>query len=501
MMDNKSYCLGKRHVVTIFGFLLCTLLNANRLVISVAIVAMVKHPHTNESDNSNANELSCPLPLKSFNTTITSEIIGEMDWDSKQQGYVLGASFLGFLLTQVIGGKIADTIGAKSPLVVSNIVTGACTFISPFAARWNIYAILIVQFVRGLSQGFLSPAVFRLMSNWYPKSERGFLSSLVVTGYAFGMVLGGIVTGWICDVPYLGWPSAFYFWGALNAGIGISLHFLLYEYPQNHPSITEAEMKCIIDGQESNMSEKRHPTPWREIFTSVPCYACFYGLFGYFWSMFYFISVHPMYMGTVLHFPMTQNGTVSCLPVLLNSLSGLAAGILSNWLIEKKYIGINKLRKICNSIGSFGFSLSMLGVILAGCDITINILCFSISLFATGIALSAIVTNSMDLSPVFSGSLTGVANTIGSTSTAIIPLMTGYLTTDRTLSEWHSVFWISIAVVGSSGIVFMIFGSAEVQSWNFPEAENPRKFLTGEETQKDVEFSTDAHKNINLAQT
>ncbi|GFU27607.1 hypothetical protein NPIL_55621 [Nephila pilipes] len=486
--DNASYCLGKRHVVTIFGFLLCSLLNANRLVISVAIVAMVKHRHTNETAHRNTSELSCPKPSTSSNATIKSEFLGEIEWDSIQQGYVLGAGFLGFLLTQVLGGKVADTIGAKSPLVVTNIIAGAFTFISPFAARWNIYAVFITQFIRGLSQGFLSPAIYRLMSNWYPKCERGLLSTIVVTGNAFGMVIGGIVTGWMCDVPYLGWPSAFYFWGAVNSGLGILLYFLLYEYPKNHPSITEVELKYITDGQESNMSEKRPPTPWRKIFTSVPCYACFYGLFGYFWSMCYFVSVHPTYMGTILHFPMTQNGTASSLPILLNTLSGLAASFVSNWLTKKNYIGINKLRKGCTSIGAFGFSLSMLGVILAGCDTTINILCFSMSLFATGIALSGIVITSMDMSPVFSGSLTGLASTIASTSTAILPLMTGFLTTNGTLSEWHLVFWISIAVVGSSGIVFMIFGSAEVQSWNFPEAEYSIKIPTDEEELEDVEL-------------
>ncbi|GFT19555.1 hypothetical protein NPIL_148321 [Nephila pilipes] len=53
--------MGRRHVVTILGFIICCLTNANRLVIGVAIVAMVKHDRLNETLHRNVSELSCPL--------------------------------------------------------------------------------------------------------------------------------------------------------------------------------------------------------------------------------------------------------------------------------------------------------------------------------------------------------------------------------------------------------------------------------------------------------
>ncbi|GFU13535.1 hypothetical protein NPIL_435341 [Nephila pilipes] len=41
----------------------------------------------------------------------------------------------------------------------------------------------------------------------------------------------------------------------------------------------------------------------------------------------------------------------------------------------------------------------------------------------------------------------------------------------QTLEQWNKVFFISIGVVMSSGIIFLFFGSAEVQSWNFPHSD------------------------------
>lgn len=486
-MGNTRYCIGKRHVITILGFTLCALQSANRLVIGVAIVAMVKHRPANETILRNTSLLSCPLPETTSNSTLRSEFQGEMDWDTKQQGYVLSVGFFGFILTLAIGGKAADTLGAKSSLVVSNIIIGACTFVSPFAAWWNIYALLVVQFMRGLTQGFFTPAVYRLMSDWYPRNERGFLSTLVLCGYSFGVVIAGIVTGWLCDVPQLGWPSAFYFWGVCTSGIGALLYFILYEIPQNHPTITQTELKYITDGQDNKMSEKRPATPWKKIFTSVQSYAYFYGFFGYYWAVSYFMSVHPTFVGTILHFSMTENGVVSCLPVLMTGISGLIASLMSNWLSKRDYIGVDKLRKTFTSVGAFGFSICIIGIILAGCDTVVNILCFTLAAFIIGISLSGVAIASIDMSPVFAGSLTGVGTTIASTSTFIIPIITGYLTTNETLGEWHSVFWISFAIVISSGIIFIIFGSAEVQAWNFTEGKALTNYTTDEQNRNGID--------------
>ncbi|GFY78457.1 inorganic phosphate cotransporter [Trichonephila inaurata madagascariensis] len=75
------------------------------------------------------------------------------------------------------------------------------------------------------------------------------------------------------------------------------------------------------------MSENRPAVPWKKILTSVPCYAYYYGLFGHYWSIAYYLSVHPTFMGTILHFSMTENGATSCLPVAMKSVGGVIASL------------------------------------------------------------------------------------------------------------------------------------------------------------------------------
>ncbi|KAF8787739.1 Vesicular glutamate transporter 1 like protein [Argiope bruennichi] len=335
-------CLGKRHIVAMLGFFNCFFINANRSVVSVSIVAMVKHIQPNETFHLNNREVSCPFPSASENT------------------------------------------------------------------------------IEGPT-GFVIPAMFRMASNWFPSKERGFLSTLVVCGYGFGVAATGILTGWLCDTPHLRWPSAFYFWGSTTLILAAAFAFLLHEHPQDHPTITEEELKYITDGQEMDLSEKTPSTPWKKMLTSPASYAYFFGLFGHYWSIAYFLIVHPTFMG------------------------------------------------------AFGFAICMIGMGLAGCNATISILLFSLSLFTSGMALSGVMISGMDMAPVHAGALMGIACTIAGLSSLIIPLLTGFLTTHEALSEWKKVFWISSAIVGLSGVVYAAFGSAEVQAWNFPGGKFPEK--------------------------
>ncbi|GFQ94572.1 inorganic phosphate cotransporter [Trichonephila clavata] len=184
---------------------------------------------------------------------------------------------------------------------------------------------------------------------------------------------------------------------------------------------------------------------------------------------------------------MTENGVVSCLPVLMTGISGLIASLVSNWLSKNNYIGVDKLRKTFTSVGAFGFSVCVVGIILAGCDTVINILCFTLAAFIIGVSLSGVAIASIDMSPVFAGFLTGIGTCIASISTFILPILTGYLTPNETLGEWHYVFWITFTVVLSSGFVFIIFGSAEVQPWNFPEGKPLMKKVTDEKNKNATE--------------
>jgi MFS transporter, ACS family, solute carrier family 17 (sodium-dependent inorganic phosphate cotransporter), other len=107
------------------------------------------------------------------------------------------------------------------------------------------------------------------------------------------------------------------------------------------------------------------------------------------------------------------------------------------------------------------------------------------SLGFNGAATMTNLQNSQDLAPNYAGSLYGIINFIGTTSGFISPMIVAYFTAEKvrgrwkieegnqnlirfqsTLDEWQNIFFIGAIVYIAPAIIFMLFGSGEVQKWN-----------------------------------
>ena len=66
-----------------------------------------------------------------------------LDWSPEKQGLVLSSFFIGYLLTQVLGGRLADRFGAKLVLGAAVVIWSIFTFLTPIAAATG-FAVLIL---------------------------------------------------------------------------------------------------------------------------------------------------------------------------------------------------------------------------------------------------------------------------------------------------------------------------------------------------------------------
>ncbi|GFT52754.1 vesicular glutamate transporter 2.2 [Nephila pilipes] len=68
------------------------------------------------------------------------------------------------------------------------------------------------------------------------------------------------------------------------------------------------------------------------------------------------------------------------------------------------------------------------------------------------------------------GTLMGLASTIACVAAFLFPLLIGIMTNEEQTSEqWNKIFMLCIALIMSLGIIFCVFGSADIQSSNYPE--------------------------------
>ncbi|XP_054710979.1 putative inorganic phosphate cotransporter [Uloborus diversus] len=476
-LDAAHSILMRRHTVAFMGFLCSLVMHAQRLNIGIAMVTMVNSTNLFKLEKSRGSS-ECFTGSSNFTSSGTTG--GEFSWNPEMQGYILSAGFFGYILTQIPGGVLARQFGTKPVLLFGVISASFCNLLSPMAARQHPYFLTAVQLLRGMGQGLQPPAMSVLMSKWFPRSERGFLSAFIYCGYPVGAFIAGLSSGALCEMEFMGgWPLVFYTFGAIGVLVGFVITIWFAETPATDPRITKAELNHILKHQENDLTKNRSPTPWAAILTSISTYAFIMALFGQYWMAFYFLSVHPTYLGTILHIPITENGILSAGSNALQAVVGFCACCLSFWLSRRSQTQINSVRKGFNLLSCILFSLGIFGIYLSGCDSLWNTICLFIATASVGFGFAGSLITAVDMSPTFCGPLMGFASTVASLAGFLIPVTVGQLTNDeQNLTQWGKMFLITTAVSAGSGFVFLIFGSADIHPYDPASQKIARKEIS-----------------------
>jgi len=129
------------------GFCGFALVYAMRVNLSISIVSMVNHTAIDVNTNQSVSDV-CPVPKPASNASAGAPD-GEFAWDEKTQGLVLGSFFYGYVLLQIPGGRLAETIGGKLVYGLSVLFTALFTFLTPYAARTSLPALVLVRILSG----------------------------------------------------------------------------------------------------------------------------------------------------------------------------------------------------------------------------------------------------------------------------------------------------------------------------------------------------------------
>ncbi|GBN28417.1 Putative inorganic phosphate cotransporter [Araneus ventricosus] len=308
-----------------------------------------------------------------------------------------------------------------------------------------------------------------IASNWFPSMERGLFNSLILSGIAAGAMISGFSAGALCSSPILGgWPSVYYLYGGLGIVQCVCVQVFLYESPKVHPGITDKERNYILYYQEADLSKKRPPKPWKDIIRSVPVYAMTFAMFGAYWAAAHLLSVHPIFLTTMLHFSLEESGFIVSLTFIIQIMISFSTSFASNWLSRQNLVEVDKLRKGINFLACLGYSLGLLGVYFVGCYRAMSNLLAIIGMSFSGFVFGGCMIVPIDMSPTFAGTLMALSSTVASSAAFILPVIYGVLIQEeQSLEQWNKIYFISIAILMSSGIIFCLFGSAEVQPWNY----------------------------------
>ncbi|XP_044737750.1 sialin [Chrysoperla carnea] len=455
---EKITCLQVLNGMVIVGFMFNYMLRVN---LTIAIVAMVRH----DTAISNATELnSTTAPLIPNDELELSE--RRYDWDERQQNLILGSFYWGYILTELPGGRLAEIIGARRVFGYSMLISSALTLITPFLTSVHYIAIVILRAVIGFMLGATWPAIPPMAAAWIPPLERSkFIANMMASS------LGAAITLPICGVliASFGWPSVFYATGVVGIVWSILWFVLIFDSPEQHPRISAEEKQYITNAISVHGGQNNKPdhVPWGKIFTSTPVWAIIIthgcSVFGYF----SITNQLPTYMKYILNYNIKANGLLTSLPYLGKYFFAVLTSYIADYLRRSGRLTTTQTRKSFTTFAVMTPGFLMILQVFFGYDRVWSIIIFTVALTCNGAVTAGYLSNGLDIAPNFSGTIFGLANTLSSGGGFLSALIVGTLTYhNQTYGQWQYVFAILAVTYIFGALVYLIFGSGELQPWN-----------------------------------
>lgn len=157
----------------------------------------------------------------------------ELGLTDAELGLIASALVWTYGLLVPVAGFLGDRLSRRNILgfcllfwSVATLFTGLCSTLMQF--------ILLRGLATGGGEAFYAPSANAMLGEAYPEN-RSFVLSIHQTAIYFGIILSGLITGYIGE--HYGWRNAFYLFGSL--GIGLALVFFS-RIPKDVPRVRPA---------------------------------------------------------------------------------------------------------------------------------------------------------------------------------------------------------------------------------------------------------------------
>lgn len=379
----------------------------------------------------------------------------ELGWNSGQQGLALSSFFIGYILTQIIGGRMADRYGAKLVLAIGVIAWSVATILTPIAALWGFGTFIAIRIIMGLGEGVSLPAVYSLYGRWLPLEERSSAIGLTYSAIPLGSVMALTITPFI--VLAFGWEWAFYSFGALGLFWIFFWQYYATSLPSQNAYISKEEAALITSNLPSE--EPAQEIPWRAILSNSGVWAIIIAHFCANWGTYVLMAWLPTYVNRALGVDFASVGLLSAVPYIISFIAFNYTGRLADRLIGAGY-DTTLVRKGMQAIGFVGPAvvLMIVGHLM---DTTQVIVLMAIANFFLAFSAGGYQVNHLDIAPRHAGLFMGISNTAGTIPGIIGVAITGYVL--EWTGSWVIVFQMAsgIYLVGLVSYLMLATGKRQ----------------------------------------
>jgi MFS family permease len=410
---------SRRSVVVLLAFLSVFICYIDRVNISVAVIPMAE----------------------------------DLGWSPRTQGTVLSSFFLGYLMLQIVGGRLADRFGGKIVLGVGVLLWSLFTVLTPPAALAGFGILLAARVAMGMGEALTFPSIYSIYGRWIPLQERSRAVGFANSGIPLGTMFALVVTPYI--VGQLGWEWAFYLFGAVGVLWFVVWQRTVTAEPSAHPRVSPKELALIEAGAPKSVVGASPPLT--AFLSHLPIWAIIVAHFCNNWSLYVLLSWLPTFVNKGLGVDYSAVGWCAMIPHVASFIFYNVAGSLADRMIRGG-MAIGRVRKLMQTVSFGGLATALLVV---G---EVESAWVAIAVMSAGTGLGAFATggfavNHMDVAPQYAGTLMGLTNTAGTVPGVIGVFVSGLIL--EATGSWALVFQVAAAITLFGLAFFVLFASGE----------------------------------------
>ena len=409
----------------------------------------------------------------------------ELHYSANEKGWLIAAPSVGNIITQLVGGRVEQAIGARATVTVA--VTGlACgCLLVPVVFPTSLQLGLLVLAVQGFFFGPMFPAHSVMLSRWTLPSERGWASAQGELAISLASMGAPLLAATLESTA--GWRAGFYVVGAACV-----LYILLvwlrlaYSSPGECPYITTEELTLLggggtnakaggtSSGKSSPSTPRRSarlkaaasadgdgqadisaPTPASRILLHPAIVALFSCHCVYNLTTLSINSWTPSYYADVLNLPPDAAKLHLTAPHICAMAVKLCVSPLAEALrTGRSRPGLSMLasRRLMCAIGYVATALPVVCVpLLTSHPPWMTTLCFCAALIGTSFHAEGFRANYLDVTRAHVGLVSGVGNCLSSVAALVAPLIVGALVSS---TGWGAVWYACGATCLLGALIF-----------------------------------------------
>jgi EmrB/QacA subfamily drug resistance transporter len=149
--------------------------------------------------------------------------------DISNYSWVFAAYLLGQTATSLVFGRLADTIGRRTAILIGLAIFLSGSLLCGFA--WSLPALICFRAFQGVGAGAIMPISMTIIGDLYPPQQRGKAQSLVATVFGTSSVVGPMLGGAI--VQSVSWSWIFWINIPVALAAMLAFRFLLPAHERN----------------------------------------------------------------------------------------------------------------------------------------------------------------------------------------------------------------------------------------------------------------------------